>query len=151
MFLSTIFFSATATFGSCWFQCQSNLAVHFSFTFRLLLPVSSHSSGDFSLANCKHCYTSHIFRDPSACEPRSKRPKCPPICIVCLFFTEVLKKICFQNHRPLNTLVFRRDMRIQNFLREKSQCSSQKNRVIRGFSAFFHTDSSNLSWTPIAV
>ena len=59
-----------------------------------LVYISFTTSSRFALlrrfitGNCKPWYTSHIFRDPSACGPSSKRPRRPPI--VCLFFTEVL-------------------------------------------------------------
>ena len=128
-----------------------------SYVWFLLIPTSIKSSSPFLVyisfttsskfallrrfitGNCKPCYTTHIFRDPSACEPSSKRPKRPPI--ACLFFTEVLKKHVFkiislstsQISVFFPTILYLVDF--QHF----SHCGS-----------FCGTDSSNLSRTPIA-
>ena len=57
-----------------------------------LVYISFTTSSKFALlrrfitGNCKLCYTSHIFRDPSACGPSSRHIKRP--LMVCLFFTE---------------------------------------------------------------
>ena len=81
----------------------------------------------FITRNCKPGYASHIFRDPSAYEPSSKRPKRPPI--VCLFFTEGLLKsfecTFLKIIQPLN----------------KSSCSGEWTKI----SVFFHTKYCN-SW-----
>ena len=77
-----------------------------SYVWFLLIPTSIKTSSPFLIyilfttsskfallrrfitGNCKPCYTSRIFRDPSAWEPSSRRPKRPHM--VCVFFTEVL-------------------------------------------------------------
>ena len=96
--------------NDCFFlKAEINFLFSESYVWFLLIPTSIKTSSPFLVyisfttsskfallrrfitGNCKSCCTSHILRDPSACEPSSKRPKRPPI--VCLFFTEVLYKI----------------------------------------------------------
>ena len=129
-FLLTVFLSARATFGSCWFQRQSKLAVHFSFTSRLLLPVSSHYSGDLSLdiANpvTPHtCFATHRRASQAVSVP-SARPWYRTFVFRC-FPLRYFKSFVLKIMNLSTGEVFRRDMMIQNFLREwRTPCSSPK-------------------------
>ncbi len=84
----------------------------FSFTSRLLLPVSSHFSGDLLLEIANPVTPHTIFETHRRASQGVSTPSAHPLCVC--FSLRYFKM--FSNHQPLNKSVLRRDMRIQNFL-----------------------------------
>ena len=127
-----MFFSARATFGSCWFQRQSKLAVHFSFKFRLLLPVSSHYSGDLSLEIANPVTPHTSFETHRRADQAVSAPSARPWYRTFVFDSGTLKVNLSTGE------VFRRDLRIPHFrLKWKNSVFFPEIVVTSGFSACF--------------
>ena len=123
-FLLTVFLSARATFGSCWFQRQSKLAVHCSFTSRLLLPVSSHYSGDLSLEIANPVTPHTSFETHRRASQAVSTPSGRPL-YVC-FSLGYIKRYVFKSINLSTGEVFRRDMPCGS----KTSCVSENLRVL---------------------